>query len=279
MNSINIKAPAKINIGLFVISKRKDGFHNIYTLFYPINDLYDELSFTKSEMFIFSSNAKDLTEDDSNLIIKAKSIIEKYVKQKINVAINLKKRIPIGGGLGGGSSDAAATLISLNKLYKLNLTKEVLLSMALKLGSDVPFFLNKKSAVGSSRGEVLQEIPLKIDKPILIVNPGISISTKEAFANVVPSPVQFDYFDLVKNNSIDYQKMNEFLHNVFEDYIFANYKEIGEIKKKMYSAGALFSLMTGTGSTVYGIFNNINEAENAYNSFPKNYFRFISCPY
>ena len=139
MKELIVKAPAKINIGLNIVSKRNDGYHNIETIFYPL-ELYDQLTFKESNKFIFTSTNKELEKLNDNLIVKAKNLLEKETKQKINVDIHLDKNIPVGGGLGGGSTDAASTLISLNNLLKLKLSKERLQTLALELGSDVPFF-------------------------------------------------------------------------------------------------------------------------------------------
>ena len=178
-----IKAHAKINIGLNIVSKRDDDFHNLETIFYPIYDLYDELIFEDSNEFQFISD-----QQFDNIIVKVVDLLEKHTKRKISIKITLKKNIPIGAGLGGGSSDAAAVLKTLNDLYELNLGENKLKEIALELGSDVPFFLKGKPAIGKSRGEDLSLLDLNIEHPILLVNPGINISTKEAFSQIIPRP-------------------------------------------------------------------------------------------
>lgn len=276
MKYIEIKAPAKINIGLKVLSKREDGFHNLSTLFYPINDLYDTLIFEKSNYFSFLCDAENIPKDNSNLIVKAKNILEIETNKKINVMIKLIKRIPTEAGLGGGSSDAATTLISLNEMFSLGLNYEKLITLSLKLGSDVPFFIKPKPSIGKSRGEILEPIELEIQEPILIVNPKIKVSTKEAFSEIQPFNSEIDYQSLISNGKIDYQLLKEKVTNDFEKNIFSHYPDIKNIKNIMLENGALFSLMTGTGSTVFGIFNNVEEAEKVVQLFPKNYFTFIS---
>jgi 4-diphosphocytidyl-2-C-methyl-D-erythritol kinase len=276
MKYIEIKAPAKINIGLKVLSKREDGFHNLSTLFYPINDLYDTLIFEKSNYFSFLCDAQNIPKDNSNLIVKAKNILEIETNKKILVKIKLIKRIPTEAGLGGGSSDAATTLISLNEMFSLGLNYEKLITLSLKLGSDVPFFIKPKPSIGKSRGEILEPIDLEIQEPILIVNPKIKVSTKEAFSEIQPFNSEIDYQSLISNGKIDYQLLKEKVTNDFEKNIFSHYPEIKNIKNIMLENGALFSLMTGTGSTVFGIFNNVEEAEKVVQLFPKNYFTFIS---
>lgn len=270
MNKLIVKAPAKINIGLNIVAKRKDGFHDLETIFYPIYDLYDEIKFENSDSFIFQNDY-----EFENIIVKAVRLLERHTGCKIKIKISLEKNIPIGAGLGGGSSDAAAVLGTLNKILKLNLRYEELSNIALEIGSDVPYFLVNKPSVGKSRGEDLTPIDLSIDSYILLVNPGIHISTKEAFSNITPMPNEFDYHSITKINLKNY---NKYILNDFEQSIFHKHPHIRKIKDDLYSSGALFSSMSGTGSTVYGIFQTKMEAENALKSFPENYFTFISHP-
>ena len=276
MQNIEIEAPAKINLGLRILSKRPDGFHNINTLFYPINDLTDIISIEKSDYTEFISNVDELTTGSNNLILKARNISEKLSGIKINAKFLLEKRIPIGAGLGGGSSDAAATLKGLNELFDLQFTESDLRDMALQLGSDVPFFLNPLPAIGTSRGEILESINLKIRKTIVLINPGIHISTPEIFSKVIPLKNSLEYHKLVQNNELLYEFTNSSLTNDFESIVFENYPEIKEIKRRLYSAGADFALMTGTGSTVFGLFPDLETAEKSVSDFPDSYFKFIS---
>ncbi|MGE5497839.1 MAG: 4-(cytidine 5'-diphospho)-2-C-methyl-D-erythritol kinase, partial [Syntrophothermus sp.] len=169
MDYLEIKAPAKINFGLNVTSRRNDGYHNIETVFYPLYDLYDVLTFSPCSRFLFESEDKTMLTDD-NLIIKAKNLLEKHTGKSLNVRINLEKNIPAGAGMGGGSSDAAATLISLNEMFSLNISEKILLEMALGLGSDVPFFIKPRPAYAESRGEKITYIDFDIPLPLLIVN-------------------------------------------------------------------------------------------------------------
>ncbi len=276
MNYIEIKAPAKINIGLKVINKRQDGFHNLSTLFYPIHDLFDVLKFELTNKFSFHCDNPDIPLDENNLVVKSKNILEKETKKILNVKIELIKNIPSEAGLGGGSSDAAATLISLNELFALNLKYEKLIELALELGSDVPFFIKAKPAVGKSRGEILEHIDFEINQPILIVNPKIKISTKEAFSFVKPSNQEIDFNNFLANHKNDYNIYKNIFENDFENYVFNKYPEIKFIKEMMYENGALFSTMSGTGSTVYGIFSDANSIKFLLNRLPEKYFTFIS---
>ncbi len=277
MNKICVKSIAKINFGLRVLSKREDGFHNLQTLFFPINGLYDNISFEKSEILNFNSNISSLN-DDSNLIIKTVRLLQNELGQKLNVKIDLLKQIPIGAGLGGGSSNAASTLLALNKLFELNLSNNELIKFALQLGSDVPFFINPVYSIATSRGEILNPTDLNFNKYILLVNPGIHISTKEAFSNIKNiASAKTDYTSIIINGSIDFAMAKNNIFNDFEDYVFYKFPEIAAIKETLIENGALFAQMSGTGSTVYGIFDNNNETANlAANLFRKNYFCFLN---
>ena len=278
MNYIEIKAPAKINIGLNILSKREDGYHNLSTLFYPINDLHDILTFERSDKFEFYCDSESIPSDSSNLVVKAKNLLELVTKRKIDVKISLSKNIPSQAGLGGGSSDAAATLLSLNEMFNLGLEYVQLIDLALQLGSDVPFFIKAKPAIGTSRGEILKHIELEIHRPILIINPHINISTKEAFNNISPSNQKFNYETAIKNSELNYFDLRLNLKNDFEKYVFEKYPEIAAIKTLLYREGALLSLMSGSGSTVFGIFPDLVTAESAIKSLPNEYFIFISHP-
>jgi len=278
MKFIEIKAPAKINIGLFLTSKRADGFHNLKTLFYPINDLFDILTFEPSAKFEFNCTEPSLPADENNLVVKAVRIIEKIKGNPIRVKINLEKHIPYQAGLGGGSSDAAATLISLNDMLKLNLKYEQLIELALQIGSDVPFFIKAKPAIGKSRGEILEFVDLEIDVPILIVNPRINISTHEAFQNINPKETLVDFKTAIKIGKLDFTFLRNKVINDFESYVFSKYEEIRNIKETMYINGAEFSLMSGSGSTVYGIFPNYESAEKTKSLMPNKYFCWLSRP-
>jgi 4-diphosphocytidyl-2-C-methyl-D-erythritol kinase len=278
LNKIHIKAPAKINFGLNITGKRLDGFHNLITLFYPLHDLFDELTFTKSDIDIFQydDSIKDLSDD--NLILKAKQLIEELIDKSLPTEIVLSKNIPIGAGLGGGSSDAAATLISINELYQLNIDYTTLTNLALELGSDVPFFLRAKPAIGKSRGEILTQVDFFINFPIVVVNPGIHVSTKAVFGKLTEySPLE--NLNLRNPSSIDSIKdFNNVFSNDFEKIVFDIHPQIKEIKDSLTNSNALYASMTGTGSTVYGIFKDKNDAVKAITNLPNNYFKQICLP-
>jgi 4-diphosphocytidyl-2-C-methyl-D-erythritol kinase len=278
MDELVVKSPAKINIGLNIINKRVDGFHNLQTIFYPLN-IFDEIRFIRSNKFSFNSNDVNLNKEKTNLIIKAKVFLENEFRIHLPIEIYLNKKIPIGAGLGGGSSNAATTLLSLIKLFNLQIDPAKLLDLALQLGSDVPFFLNPIPSFAESRGEVLIPINLKLNKYLLIVNPGIHVSTKWTFGLIKPIPPKLSLKSLIVKASIEINDLMNFATNDFEDIVFSHFPDIKEIKEKMLEFGAAFSMMTGTGSTVWGLYDDAEVAHQTELFFKrKNYFSFIQEP-
>jgi 4-diphosphocytidyl-2-C-methyl-D-erythritol kinase len=278
MEKIEIESPSKINIGLNIFEKRDDGYHNLETIFYPLL-LSDRMSFQRSDRFEFHSNSEFLNNLDDNLILKAIRLLEKLNGVELNVKINVEKLIPIGGGLGGGSSNAATTLKAFNKLFNLELSYENLINLSLELGSDVPFFLNPIPSYAESRGDKLFPINLEIQYPILIVNPGINISTRWAFERVKPEKAKQNLREIINIQRIDFNIMKTYVKNDFEPIVFKEYPQIEKIKKDLYEKGAQFALMTGTGSTVYGIFSNLQKAIWAEEYFNQFYFTYLNNPF
>ncbi|HVO73573.1 MAG TPA: 4-(cytidine 5'-diphospho)-2-C-methyl-D-erythritol kinase [Ignavibacteriaceae bacterium] len=272
--NLEIKTPAKINIGLNVIRMRPDGYHDIETIFYPVN-LFDKIVIKESSEFNFTCSNSSIQDDPENLVIKAKNILEKQSDKKLLCHIDLEKNIPISAGLGGGSSDAAAVLTGLNSFFGLNIPNKALYLMSSELGADVPFFLNPKPSFAFSKGDELGEINFKINYPVLIVNPGIHVSTKWAYENIKHKPAKINLQSLLGNKIPDWISLKGILKNDFEEIVFRNFPEIGEIKNQIYFSGAMFALMTGSGSTVFGIFPDMISAERAEKVFKQKYFTFI----
>jgi 4-diphosphocytidyl-2-C-methyl-D-erythritol kinase len=274
MKKIELKTPAKINIGINVIRRRPDGYHNIRTIFYPLN-LYDKIMITGFPRFEFTCNNDLIRNEPGNLVIKAKQLLEEHSGKKFSCRIELEKNIPIGAGMGGGSSDAAATLTGLNNFFGLDIPPRALNLIASELGADVPFFLNPRPCYASSKGDELKEMNFRINYPILIVNPGIHISTKWAYENIKPKNTEPDLRELFETESPDFISLKGIVKNDFEEIVFKKFPELAEIKSEMYFLGALFALMTGSGSTLFGIFPDKISAEKAEEIFRKKYFTFI----
>lgn len=275
MDELSIKSYAKINIGLNIISKRPDGFHNLQTIFFPIS-LFDTIQIKKAENFYFSSNDDSISEDKNNLIIRAHKMSEVVSGKKINCHIYLEKNIPIGAGLGGGSSNAASVLKGINELFELNLTHSKMKEIALELGSDVPLFLEKLPAYAESRGELIHPVKIVFTGYLLIVNPGIHISTKSAFGKIVPKIPEVSLKDLIINGEIKFDDLIKHASNDFEPIVFREFPQIEEIKIRMINFDSKLSLMTGTGSTVFGFFDDEEAAYQAEQFFKcKNYFTYL----
>lgn len=278
MTEIEVKSIAKINIGLNIVSKRDDGYHNLETVFYPIH-LHDLIKFKKSNQLIFTSNSDLLNSEKHNLIIKAISKLEDYTNKKFLVEIDLDKRIPLGAGLGGGSSNAAFTLKAINELFELKISNEELRNLALRLGSDVPLFLYDLPAYAESRGEKLFKINFRIIDKILIVNPKIHISTKWAFSKITPKPSKTNIKEILDKYPKDYEVWQEKIKNDFEEVALSEFKELKELKNTLVEIGSNFCIMTGSGSTFIAVFNDQAKLDEAI-SFAKlkNYFTYVENP-
>jgi len=212
MQKIELNSPAKINIGLNIIKKRKDGYHDLETIFYPLL-LSDIISFEKSKITKLDTNSFEIKALDTNIVIDSIKLMEKELNRELSVNIYLQKNIPIGAGLGGGSSNAATTLKAINQLYNLNLKYELLSSYALQLGSDVPYFLTPVPSYAASRGELLRRVQLFFGYPILLVNPGIHISTKWAFERIAPGKSKSLLKSFVEKSKIEIETMKDIVTN------------------------------------------------------------------
>jgi 4-diphosphocytidyl-2-C-methyl-D-erythritol kinase len=248
---------AKINLGLRVTSKREDGFHDLDTVFFPV-PLHDVLevitqSTGSADAVTFTHSGIPIPGDtSSNLCIKAYYLLKKDYPDLPSILLHLHKHIPMGAGLGGGSSDGAFMLKLLNDKYKLGIGLDQLKTYALTLGSDCPFFIINEPVQAKGRGEIMQPISCELSsKTLVLVCPGIHVSTADAFRKIKLSPDAPSCVSVIKS---PIQAWKDNLINDFEEPVFSAFPEIGNIKEKLYDAGALYASMTGTGSTVYGIF-------------------------
>ncbi len=243
----------KINLGLNIIGKRTDGFHNIETIFFPL-PFHDVLEIVTSQIetkLINTGISGGAT--NHNLCLKAYELLKKDFPDLPEINMHLHKTIPVGAGLGGGSADAAFTLSLLNKKYNLHISNQQLSIYALQLGSDCPFFLINKPAFASGRGEILEEIKCSLSRyKILLINPGIFIGTKKLFKKIIPAVPEKKIHEVARQ-PIETWKND--MVNDFEKVVFQNHPEIKIIKEKLYQYNAIYASMSGTGSTVFGIFN------------------------
>jgi 4-diphosphocytidyl-2-C-methyl-D-erythritol kinase len=247
---------AKINLGLRIIGKRPDGYHDIETLFYPVG-MSDALEFVVSDTrvkkdILAVSGINTGSDPEDNLVMKTlKKLREKHSFPFLK--IHLHKVIPVGAGLGGGSSDAAHLLKTINKYFGLFIDEQDLKISSLELGSDCPFFIDCVPAFGSGRGEILKPVkPFLNGYYLLLLNPMIRINTREAYKNCRPENPSTSLLQLIDRPITEWK---ELIINDFEDFAFKRHPRIGELKNDLYNSGAIFSSMSGSGSTVYGIFS------------------------
>ena len=247
---------AKINLGLNIVEKRPDGYHNLETIFYPIN-LQDALEVTRRE-----NNDKEYTlhisgsplegEPEDNLVVKAYKLLKKDYPGLLPVDIHMYKHIPAGAGLGGGSSDAACMIKLLNDKFSLGLSTERMEEYAVKLGADCAFFIRNKPVFATGIGNLFEPVELSLKGyHIILIKPDIFVSTRDAFAEIKPVRPAVSLKEIVK------QPMETWKHSMkddFEDSVFKKFPEIAAIKDELYDLGAVYAAMSGSGSSVYGIF-------------------------
>ncbi len=262
---LTINSYAKINLGLLLISKRPDGYHDIATLFQQI-DLFDTLTFEKTaDSFVIKCDNDNIPLDHHNLVWKAFDLFRNNYNLKGGLSVSIKKQIPAGGGLGGGSSNAAAALTAVNDLWNLKLGRKTLAELACSLGSDVPFFLTGGTAFGQGRGEKLKQIIIPDNWYAVLIFPDIHISTQWAYKeSKIGLTNNENFIKLTELNSRFASKdLYALLRNDLEKPVFARYPVLFELKTALKRYGAFFSLMSGSGSTVFGLFETRQKAEYA----------------
>jgi 4-diphosphocytidyl-2-C-methyl-D-erythritol kinase len=255
---------AKINLGLNIVSRRNDGYHNLETIFYPV-PVKDALEITvkkeqDTDTFIEAGIKVD-SSPESNLAMKALKLMRENYDFPF-VEVHLLKKIPFGAGLGGGSADASFMLKLINKTFGSGATDEELASLAIKLGADCPFFIYNRPMFASGIGEIFEPVDFSLkDYSFVLIKPDIHVSTKDAFSLVKPTSPDISLKEIIKK---PVQEWKDVMINDFEMSVFEKYPAIGEIKNKLYDNGALYASMTGSGSSVFGIFNKhskINDIE------------------
>ena len=254
----------KINLGLRVIHKRKDGYHDLETIFVPVYALHDELEVEVSDRFSFTQEgiAVDCPADD-NLIIRCYRLMTSRYPQIGNVSVRFRKNIPFGAGLGGGSSDAAHMAVALNELFELELSKEQLAEEVKPLGADCPFFIYNTPCYAEGIGDKLTPVDLDLNGiRIVLVKPEEGVSTREAYSGITTHPEaagQIKSFFCQNRSLLSFSGSGPFI-NDFEETVFPKHPVIGYIKKRLLDAGAFYACMSGSGSTVFGLFKNDTES-------------------
>ena len=299
--SVSIRTPAKINLLLHIKGKRWDGYHDIITIMQAV-DLFDELLIERSDNLEIICSSPDVPADENNLVYKAALRLREYANIKAGARINLKKNIPVAAGLGGGSSDAAAALAGLNVLWGLGFSNDKLINIGREIGSDVPFFIGGPTAAGFGRGDELFQLSNETDYWYLLVNPGILVSTAWVYSQVDISAVNDKCSRIHQNGDIwigplvqskleltngdvnikifvpdgfrlEGNKIWLLPVNDLEGVVIQRYPVITKIKDEMVACGAICALMSGSGSTVFGIFKDRDNVERAYCSLQHSEWR------
>jgi 4-diphosphocytidyl-2-C-methyl-D-erythritol kinase len=262
---------AKINIGLNITEKRSDGYHNLETIFYPIG-LKDELFVDKSERitknktdcFLQEFGVEVTNNPERNLVIKALRLLQKEFDIQ-QVDIHLRKNIPLGAGLGGGSSDAAHMLIALNDLFDLKLTVNELEKYAVKIGADCPFFIKNTAVFATGIGNIFQPIDINLSGYyFVLVKPDVHVTTADAYSSIVPKKAEISLIETIKQ---PVSAWRDLIFNDFEPVVFKKYPIIYEVKSTLYKMGAEFAIMSGSGSSVYGLFKELPESLKMFDKY------------
>ena len=256
---MKIRANCKINIGLDVLRRREDGYHDLSTVMVPVKGLYDEVEVVAADKSSLTILGLEVDCDpEQNICMKALRLMQ----QRYGIgeaSITLDKRIPFGAGLGGGSADGTVVILALNEIFSLNLDEQTLISLAAELGSDTAFFVRNTPQLCEGRGEIMTPIELRLDGYwLVLIKPDENVSTREAYAGVTP---RIPERSLVERLAEPIEKWQGSVKNDFERSVFAAHPVIGEIKQILLDAGATYASMSGSGSTVFGIFAQKERAE------------------
>lgn len=267
-NDISLKALAKINLGLDVVRRREDGYHEVRMIMQTIH-LYDRLDIKRTQEpgIQIQTNLSFLPVNENNLIYKAAKLLMDEFSITDGVSVKLDKRIPVAAGMAGGSTDAAAMLIGVNRLFSLGLTKRQLMERGVQIGADVPYCIMRGTALAEGIGEELSPLPPMVKCPVLIAKPSISVSTKFVYQNLKldDTTIHPDIDRLIDDiKAKNLHDIAAHMGNVLETVTIPNYPVIDEIKKHMLSNGAVGAMMSGSGPTVFGLFDDEDTAKKAY---------------
>lgn len=267
-NDISLKALAKINLGLDVVRRREDGYHEVRMIMQTIQ-LYDRLDIKRTQEpgIQIQTNLSFLPVNENNLIYKAAKLLMDEFSITDGVLVKLDKRIPVAAGMAGGSTDAAAMLIGVNRLFSLGLTKRQLMERGVQIGADVPYCIMRGTALAEGIGEALSPLPPMVKCPVLIAKPAISVSTKFVYQNLKldDTTIHPDIDRLIDDiKAKNLHDIAAHMGNVLETVTIPNYPVIDEIKKHMLSNGAVGAMMSGSGPTVFGLFDDEDTAKKAY---------------
>lgn len=258
---MTINANCKINIGLRVVRRREDGYHDLQTIMYPVRGLYDVITIEALDSDDVEFEGMGIVVDcpvEKNLVVRAARLMQQRYSTR-GVRITLDKRVPFGAGLGGGSSDATAVICAMNEIFELGLDRPTLSTIAAELGSDTPFFVYNTPQYCTGRGEIMEPVEVDLSgKWLVVAKPPEGVSTAEAYGGVRPAVPESDLCELVKQPISEWQTS---VVNDFESHILASHLRIAEIKQAMLDAGAQYAAMSGSGSAVFGIFDKRPELQ------------------
>ena len=273
MDHISLKALAKINLGLDVVRRREDGYHEVRMIMQTIH-LYDKLDIQKTTEsgIAITSNLSYVPTNENNLVYKAGKLLMDEFDIKEGVSVHLQKRIPVAAGMAGGSTDAAAMLYGMNQIFDLGLSRKELMERGVKIGADVPDCLMRGTALAEGIGEKLTSLPPMVKCPVLIAKPAISVSTKFVYENLKlnEETIHPDIDQLIKDiNDKDLHAIAGHMGNVLETVTIPEYPVIAEIKEQMMKSGAVNAMMSGSGPTVFGLFEDEETVKKAYDDMVK----------
>jgi 4-diphosphocytidyl-2-C-methyl-D-erythritol kinase len=273
MDHISLKALAKINLGLDVVRRREDGYHEVRMIMQTIH-LYDKLDIQKTTEsgIAITSNLSYVPTNENNLVYKAGKLLMDEFDIKEGVSVHLQKRIPVAAGMAGGSTDAAAMLYGMNQIFDLGLSRKELMERGVKIGADVPYCLMRGTALAEGIGEKLTSLPPMVKCPVLIAKPAISVSTKFVYENLKlnEETIHPDIDQLIKDiNDKDLHAIAGHMGNVLETVTIPEYPVIAEIKEQMMKSGAVNAMMSGSGPTVFGLFEDEETVKKAYDDMVK----------
>ncbi len=274
MGRVRLGAPAKVNLILRVLDRRPDGYHNIWSLMQTLA-MEDELRIRlrgDSKAIRLTSNDVSLPTDERNLVVRAASLVLERAGLSVGLDLELAKRIPVGAGLGGGSSDAAATIVGLNHLLRLGWSTDEMVTLGQMLGSDVPFFFVGPSAIVRGRGQELKAIRLIGERWVVLIQPGFPIETKWAYEHLArrrpqAPPLSDALLHVSAKESLPWEDVIPLMENDFEEALASTHGALGDIKRQLLSQGAEAALLSGSGSTLFGVFRTEADAARARSSF------------
>jgi 4-diphosphocytidyl-2-C-methyl-D-erythritol kinase len=276
LSAVTVSAPAKINLVLRILDRRHDGYHNLWSIMQTVA-LEDELQIRlvpDRHDIQLRCDTEQLARDRSNLVYRAAVAVLEKAQRTDGLDIQLSKRIPMGAGLGGGSSDAAATILGLNRLLQLGWSGDQMAEVGQPLGSDVPFFLFAPSAVVTGRGEMVKPIRISDSRWVVLVNPGFGVETKWAYQELAMTrgsvrPLSQIHVDLDRQTHVNWPQLAEAAENDFETPVFARHDSLRRIKQVLLAGGAELALLSGSGATVFGLFHDQVAAKQAQAQVPQ----------